>query len=61
MREFVKGLVRLVFIGLAMQIIYVVYVAAFPLITNTQPGGPAADLEILMRGHRWLAPIYIMG
>ncbi|MFB0534070.1 MAG: hypothetical protein ACETWR_03700, partial [Anaerolineae bacterium] len=42
-------------------IIYVVYVAAFPLITNTQPGGPAADLEILMRGHRWLAPIYIMG
>ena len=61
MREFVKGLVRLVFIGLAMQIIYMVYVAAFPLMTNTQAGGPAADLEILMRGHRWLAPIYIMG
>ena len=61
MREFVKGLVRLTFIGLAMQIIYVIYIVAFPLISNTQAGGPAADLEILMQGHRWFAPIYTIG
>ncbi|TEU12648.1 MAG: hypothetical protein E3J21_20640 [Anaerolineales bacterium] len=54
-------LVRLIFIGLAMQIIYVVYIVAFPLISNTQAGGPAADLEILMRGSRWFAPIYTIG
>jgi hypothetical protein len=59
--EFIKGLVRLVFIGLAMQTIYMVYIVAFPLISNTQVGGPAADLEILMRGHRWFAPIYTIG
>jgi len=56
-----EGLVRLIFIGLAMQIIYVVYIVAFPLISNTQAGGPAADLEILMRGHRWFALIYTIG
>jgi hypothetical protein len=44
-----------------MQIIYVVYIVAFPLISNTQAGGPAADLEILMRGSRWFAPIYTIG
>jgi len=43
---------------LAIQTIYVVYLVAFPLISNTQAGGPAADLEILMRGFRWFAPIY---
>jgi len=56
-----KGIVRLTYIGLAMSAIYLVYVIAFPLISNTQAGGPAADLEILMRGHRWLAPIYTLG
>jgi hypothetical protein len=55
------GLVRLILIGLAMQIIYMIYIAAFPLISNTQAGGPAADLEILMRGSRWFAPIYTIG
>ena len=59
--EWVRGLVRLILIGLAMQLVYVVYVVAFPLISNTQAGGPAADLEILMRGHRWFAPIYTIG
>jgi hypothetical protein len=44
-----------------MQIIYVLYIVAFPLISNTQAGGPAADLEILMRGYRWFAPIYTLG
>jgi hypothetical protein len=56
-----EGLVQLIFIGLAMQMIYTVYIVAFPLIFNTQAGGPAADLEILMRGHRWFAPIYTIG
>ena len=56
-----EGSVRLILIGLAMQIIYVVYIVAFPLISNTQAGGPAADLEILMRDNRWFAPIYVMG
>jgi hypothetical protein len=57
----VKGLVQLVFIGLAIEVIYVVYIVAYPLISNTQAGGPAADLEILMRGYRWFAPIYTFG
>ena len=57
----VKGPVQLILIGLAMQMIYVVYIVAFPLISNTQAGGPAADLEILMRDDRWFAPIYVVG
>jgi hypothetical protein len=44
-----------------MQIIYLIYVVAFPLISNTQKGGPAADLEILMRDYRWFAPFYVAG
>ena len=56
-----KGIVRLTYIGLAMSAIYLVYVIDFPLISNTQAGVPAADLEILMRGHRWFAPIYTLG
>jgi len=56
-----EGLIRLIFIGLAMQMIYVVYIVAFPLISNAQAGGPAADLEILMRGSRWFALVYTMG
>lgn len=52
--------VRPILIGLAMQMIYVVYVVALPLISNTQRGKPA-DLEILIRDHRWFAPIYFAG
>jgi hypothetical protein len=52
---------RLTFIGLAMQAIYLLYMVAFPLVSNTQKGGPAADLEILMRDQRWFAPIYVAG
>jgi hypothetical protein len=52
---------KLIFIGLATQIIYVIYIVVFPLIANTQKGGPAADLEILMRDYRWFAPIYAVG
>ncbi len=59
--ELTQGLIRLTFIGLATQLIYVSYIVAFPLISNTQKGGPAADLEILMRGYRWFAPIYTIG
>lgn len=54
-------LVKLILLGLATQIIYVTYIVAFPLISNTQAGGPAADLEILMRTYRWFAPIYTLG
>jgi hypothetical protein len=54
-------LLKLILIGLATQIIYLVYIIAFPLISNTQKGGPAADLEILMRDYRWFAPIYTAG
>ncbi len=53
--------VRIFLIGIVMQIIYVVYIVAFPLISNTQAGGPAADLEILMRDYRWFAPFYVVG
>jgi hypothetical protein len=56
-----KDLVQLIFIGLISQLIYVIYIVAFPLISNTQAGGPAADLEILMRDYRWFAPIYTLG
>jgi alpha-1,6-mannosyltransferase len=54
-------LLKLFFIGSAAQIIYIVYIIAFPLISNTQAGGPAADLEILMRNFRWFAPVYTLG
>ena len=53
--------VKLALIGLATQLIYVTYIVAFPLIANTQAGGPAADLEILMRDFRWFAPVYTLG
>lgn len=56
-----KTLIQLVVIGLITQLIYITYIVAFPLISNTQAGGPAADLEILMRGYRWFAPIYTIG
>lgn len=59
--ELTKGLVRLIGIGLVTQVIYAVYIIAFPLISNTLKGGPAGDLEILMRGYRWFAPIYTIG
>ncbi|NJN93126.1 MAG: DUF2029 domain-containing protein [Anaerolineales bacterium] len=55
------GLARLLAIGLATQLIYVIYIIAFPLVSNTYKGGPAADLEMLMRGYRWFAPIYTAG
>lgn len=56
-----QSLIRLIFIGLGMQIIYITYIVAFPLISNTEAGGPAADLEILMRDYRWFAPVYTLG
>lgn len=56
-----KDLIRLILIGLAMQVIYLLYIVALPLVSNTQKGGPAADLEILMRGYRWFAPVYTAG
>ena len=59
--ELISRLMRLVIIGVCTQLIYVAYIVAFPLISNTQAGGPAADLEILMRGYRWFAPIYTAG
>lgn len=57
----ISPLSQLIFIGLGMQVIYLIYVVAFPLIANTQKGGPAADLEILMRDYRWFAAIYVAG
>ncbi|MEW5956080.1 MAG: hypothetical protein AB1801_00025 [Chloroflexota bacterium] len=59
--KFDLPLVKLVLIGLVTQLIYVVYIIAFPLISNTRAGGPAADLEILMRDFRWFAPLYTLG
>ena len=53
--------IELLLAGVVMQVIYVTYIIAFPLISNTQAGGPAADLEILMRDYRWFAPIYAAG
>ncbi|MBN1995409.1 MAG: hypothetical protein JW953_22160 [Anaerolineae bacterium] len=60
-RSSLPALAKLILIGLSMQFIYVVYIVAFPLISNTQKGGPAADLEILMHDYRWFAPIYLVG
>jgi hypothetical protein len=60
-RSVALPLVKLLFLGLFSQFIYLLYIIAFPLITNTRAGGPAADLEILMRDFRWFAPIYIGG
>lgn len=59
--ELAGGLTRLILIGLVTQIIYVIYIVAYPLISNTQAGGPAADLEILMRDNHWIASIYTAG
>ena len=59
--DLARPFVKLLLIGLLTQIIYVTYIVAFPLISNTQAGGPAADLEILMRDYRWFAPIYTLG
>lgn len=56
-----KAIGQLVMIGLLMQLIYTSYIVAFPLISNTQKGGPAADLEILMRDFRWFWPVYTAG
>ncbi len=56
-----KELTQLFFVGLAMQLIYLIYIVAFPLISNTQKGAPAADLEILMRDFRWFWPVYTAG
>ncbi len=60
-QEVALPLVKLIFIGIATEIIYLIYIVAFPVISNTQKGGPAADLEILMRNYRWFAPIYLLG
>ena len=59
--DFSLTLLKLLFIGLVTQLIYVIYIVAFPLISNTLAGGPAADLEILMREYRWFAPVYGLG
>lgn len=56
-----RFILQLILIGLISQVIYMAYVLAFPLISNTRLGGPAADLEILMRDFRWFAPIYTAG
>ncbi len=61
MANYFNPFLRLTLIGLFTQIIYGTYIVAFPLIANTQAGGPAADLEILMREYRWFAPIYVLG
>ncbi|MCB0210661.1 MAG: hypothetical protein KDJ52_15080 [Anaerolineae bacterium] len=60
-KKFHTTLMQLVIIGLLSQLVYVSYIVAFPLISNTQAGGPAADLEILMRDYRWFAPFYTAG
>jgi hypothetical protein len=55
------ALSKLIVIAVATQLIYAIYIIAFPLVSNTNKGGPAADLEILMRSDRWFAPIYTAG
>ncbi|MFN8457043.1 MAG: hypothetical protein U0401_20660 [Anaerolineae bacterium] len=56
-----SALIKLSLIGITSEIIYLSYMIAFPLISNTQKGGPAADLEMLMRDYRWFTPIYTVG
>lgn len=52
---------RLILIALLMGAIYAGFVVAFPLPPNVRPGEQAADLEILMRSSRWIAPLYVVG
>jgi hypothetical protein len=56
-----SSLLKLSLIGIASEIIYLSYIIAFPLVSNTHKGGPAGDLEMLMRDYRWFAPIYTAG
>ena len=58
--EPIQGSFQLILIGLALQTIYVLYIVAFPLISNTKLGFPV-DLEILIRDNRWFAPVYFVG
>ena len=53
-------LIRLAALTLA---IYAIFVIAFPLGPNVlrDGGGPASDLEMLMRPFRWFAPLYVLG
>lgn len=46
---------------LGMLSIYTVFALFFPLIPNTVPGRPAFDVESLMRGREWFAPLYVVG
>ncbi|MFN8459857.1 MAG: PT domain-containing protein [Anaerolineae bacterium] len=60
-KELRAAWLKLTLIAGATQLIYTIYIIAFPLISNTHKGGPAADLEILMRDYRWFAPVYTIG
>ncbi len=52
---------QLVWLGIGMLFIYVVFATFFPLGPNTLPGRPAFDVESLMRGREWFAPFYVIG
>ncbi len=51
----------LLLIAALLTAIYTGFALLFPLIPLTRLGGPAADLESLLRGRRWGAPLYAAG
>ncbi len=61
MTTFATARRHLILIALGMLTTYAVYVIAFPLLPNIEPGHPAYDVESLMRPFRWFAPIYVLG
>ena len=54
-------LLKFFIFGHIFQLAYSIYISAFTLISNTQAGGPAPDLGILMGDQRWFAPVDTAG
>ena len=59
--RFLRDVLQLIVVGLAMEAIYVLYVVAYPLASNTQGADRIYDLEKLTRGNRWFAVVYFVG
>jgi hypothetical protein len=54
-------LTRLILTGLVTEIIYLIYIFIFPLISNTRASSRAVDIEDLTEDNRWLALVYTLG
>jgi len=59
--RFLRDVFQLIVVGLAMEAVFVLYVVAYPLISNTQGADRIFDLEKLTRGNQWFAAVYFVG